>query len=221
LIIGLERRGATGGTGVLYVDDIKLDPTTAAAGRFSVRPWSGDSDSGISSNKTYTHTGKFTGEGVDGEPILAGNGVQFERDRDGSGTNWTLTGPATNVFDTTNPVNVTGDGAALVRGFVYGDQDNNHPVLTLTGLEPGTTYVATFYAVGYGDAGGRFVDVTPGDNPHNPTRIDQNGAGSGNGLLIQYTYTAVGTEMSFVFDALVTGDSWHHYAFSNEVASSN
>ena len=221
LIIGFEPGGAAGGQGVVYFDDIKLDPTIPAAGRFLVRPWSGDADSGMSSNKTYTHTGKFTGEGVDGEPILAGNGVQFERDRDSSGTNWTLTGPATNVFDTSNPVNVTGDGAALVRGFVYGDQDDSHPVLTLTGLEPGTAYVATFYAVGYGDAGGRFVDVTPGDNPHNPTRIDQNGAGAGNGLLIQYTYTAAGTEMSFAFDALVTGDSWHHYAFSNEVASSN
>jgi len=221
LSIGFERIGATAGTGVVYFDDLQLDPTTSPGGTFSVYPWTGDHDSGIHSDKVYTHTGKFSGEGVDGEPLLAGNGVYFERDTNRSGSNWTLTGPATNVFDTSNPVNVTGDGAALVRGFFYGDQDDNHPVLTLTGLAPGTLYVATFYTVGYGEAGGRFTDITPGDNPHNPTRVDQNGAGSGNGQRITYTYIATGAEMSFTFDALVTGDSWHHYAFSNEVASSN
>jgi hypothetical protein len=221
LTIGIERIGATGGTGVVYFDDIKLDPMIPVAGRFSIHSWTGDDNSGISGDTVYTHTGKFAGEGVAGEPFFAGNGVYFERDADGSGTDWALTGPATNVFDTSNPVNVTGDGAGLVRGFVYGDEDTNHPVLTLTGLVPGTTYVTTFYAVGYGEAGGRFVDITPADNPRNPTRIDQNAAGSGNGQLIKYTYVASGTEMSFVFDAIVTGDSWHHYAFSNEVTSSN
>jgi hypothetical protein len=219
--IGFERIGIAGGKGVVYVDDIRLYPMVPLAGTFSIHAWTGDQDSGISSDKIYTHTGKFSGEGDDGEPFLAGNGVYFERDTDNSGTNWTLTGPATSTFDTTNPVNVTGDGAALVRGFFYGDQGDNHPVLTLTNLVPGTAYVATFYTVGYGGAGGRFVDIAPSDNSRNPTRVDQNGAGSGNGQLIKYTYTATSTEMSFVFDALVTGDSWHHYAFSNEVANLN
>ncbi len=221
LSIGFEPVGAAGGTGIVYFDDIRLYPMAAQAGTFSIQPWTGDDDSGISSDKTYTHTGKFSGEGVDGEPFFAGNGVYFERDTDHAGTNWTLTGPATNVFDTSNPVNVSGDSAALARGFFYGDQDNNHPMLTLTNLVPGTTYVATFYTVGYGGAGGRFTDITPGDNPHNPTRLDQNGAGSGNGQLVKYKYTANGTEMSFTFDAMVSGDSWHHYAFSNEVVSEN
>ncbi|MHC4519040.1 MAG: hypothetical protein ACYTAS_10655 [Planctomycetota bacterium] len=219
--IGFERIGIAGGKGVVYFDDIRLYPMVSVAGTFSIHAWTGDQDSGISSDKIYTHTGKFSGEGNDGEPFLAGNGVYFERDTDNSGTNWTLTGPATNIFDTTNPVNVTGDGAALVRGFFYGDQGDNHPVLTLMNLVPGTTYVATFYTVGYGGAGGRFVDITPSDNSRHPTRVDQNGAGSGNGQLIKYTYIATSTEMSFVFDALVTGDSWHHYAFSNEVANPN
>ncbi|MEA3224465.1 MAG: discoidin domain-containing protein, partial [Planctomycetota bacterium] len=207
-------------SGTMYFDDIGLYPSSAEpaapVGTFSIHPWTGDGDSGISSSKTYTHTGKFVGEGTDGEPFSAGNGAYFETDTDHSGANWTLTGAA-NVFGTTNPVNVAGDGAALASGFFYGDEDNNHPVLTLTDLVPETEYVMTFYTVGFGGVGSRFTDITPGDNPGNPTRVDQNGADSGNGQLIKYTYTATGTEMSFMFDAFITGDSWHHYAFSNEL----
>ncbi len=221
LSIGFERIGATGGTGLVYFDDIRLASMASTAGTFSVSPWTGDDDSQISSDKVYTHTGKFSGEGADGEPFFAGNGVYFERDIDGSGVDWTLTGPAINVFDTSNSVDVAGDSADLARGFFYGDLDDSHPVLTLSNLVPGTAYVATFYTVGFGGVGERFTDITPGDNPVSPTRIDQNGAGSGKGQLIKYAYIATGTEMSFMFDALVTADSWHHYAFSNEVASSN
>jgi hypothetical protein len=217
LSIGFERIGLPGGPGVVYFDNIRLYRSIPMIfGTFSIHPWTGDGDSGINSNKTYTHTGKFTGEGTDGEPFLAGNGVYFESDTNHSGTNWTLTGAA-NVFGPTNPVNVAGDGAALASGFFYGDEDNNHPVLTLTDLVPETEYVMTFYTVGFGGVGSRFVDITPGDNPGNPTRVDQNGADSGNGQLIKYTYTATGAEMSFTFDAFITGDSWHHYAFSNEL----
>ena len=218
--LGDKNNPQAGGSGKMYFDDIGLYPSSPepapTVGIFSVHPWTGDGDSGISSSKTYTHTGKFSGEGADGEPFFAGNGVYFECDTNRSGTNWALTGAA-GVFDTTNPVNVTGDSAALARGFFYGDEDNNHPVLTLTGLVPDTEYVTTFYTVGFGGAGTRFVDITPGDNPSNPTRVDQNGADSGNGQLIKYTYTATGTEMSFTFDAFKTADSWHHYAFSNEL----
>ncbi|MBU2635169.1 hypothetical protein KJ841_01680, partial [Patescibacteria group bacterium] len=221
LSIGLERIGAAGGKGVVYFDDIRLYPLfSAVVGTFSIHPWTGDGDSGISSSKTYTHTGKFTGEGTDGEPFFAGNGVYFERDTNRSGTSWTLTGAA-NVFGTTNPVTVADDSAALARSFFYGDEDNNHPVLTLMGLLPNTEYVTTFYTVGFGGAGLRFVDITPGDNLGYPTRVDQNGVGSGSGQLIKHTYTATSTEMSFMFDALKTGDSWHHYAFSNEAVSPN
>jgi len=218
--LGDKSNPQAGGLGMMYFDDIGLYPSSAepapAVGTFSIHPWAGDGDSGISSNKTYTHTGKFTGEGTDGEPFLAGNGVYFESDTNHSGTGWILTGAAS-VFDTTNPVTVAGDGAALASGFFYGDEDNNHPVLTLTDLVPETEYVMTFYTVGFGGVGSRFVDITPGDNPGNPTRVDQNGADSGNGQLIKYTYTATGAEMSFTFDAFITGDSWHHYAFSNEL----
>ncbi len=203
---------------IVYTSPVWTFRTIAeTVGRFSVHRWTGDHDSGISTSKTYTHSGKFIAEGTDGQPFDAGNGVFFERDTNRAGTNWTLTG-APSAFGTGNPVNVAGGGSNLVRGFFYGDTDTVHPVLTLTGLTPGTKYVTTFYTVGFGGAGGRFVDITPSDNPGSPTRVDQNGADSGNGQLFKYTFTATDTQMSYTFDAFSTGDSWHHYAFSNEIA---
>ncbi|MBN1817117.1 MAG: laminin G domain-containing protein [Sedimentisphaerales bacterium] len=185
-------------------------------GRFSVQSWTGDADSGIGTNKTYTHTGKFNGSGADGAVVITINGVGFENDTDHAGVNWTLTG-APNGY-TGFGVNVTGNSANLLTNFFYGDTDTVHPALTLTGLEIGTQYVTTFYTVGFGGAGGRFVDITASDNPTSPWRVDQNGAGSGNGQLIKYKFTATTDTISYSFDALSTGDSWHHYAFSNEVA---
>jgi len=203
---------------VVYTSPIWMFTTVASTvGVWSVQPWTGDADSGLAGFKTYTHTGKFIGSGTDGEPFYAGNGVYFERDTNHAGTGWTLTG-APGVFGTNNPVNVGGDSGNLARGFFYGDTDLDHPVLTLTGLTPGTKYVTTFYTVGFGGAGGRWVDITASDNPTSPFHVDQNGADSGNGQLIKYTFTATTSEMSFTFDAISTGDSWHHYAFSNEVA---
>ncbi|MBN1125407.1 MAG: laminin G domain-containing protein [Sedimentisphaerales bacterium] len=186
-------------------------------GRFSVQPWTGDGDSGIGTNKTYTHSGKFNTGGTDGADFYAGNGVYFEGDTNRAGNGWTLSG-TTGVFGTGNLVNVSGDSANLVRAFFYGDTDDVHPVLTLTGLEIGTQYVTTFYIVGFGGAGGRFVDITASDNASSPWRVDQNGAGNGNGQLVKYKFTATTDTISFTFDALSTVDSWHQYAFSNEIA---
>lgn len=192
-------------------------------GRFSVLPWTGDADSKIASNKTYTHAVKFNGRIADGAVFATINGVNFEDDEDFGGANWSLSEPARNRYEGFG-VNVGGNSANLLHNFFYGDSDTVHPVLTLTGLTVGTQYVTTFYTVGFGGpvnpdgSGGRRVDITASDNPTAPWRVDENGAGSGNGQLIKYKFTATTDTIGFTFDAYTTGDSWHHYAFSNEVA---
>ena len=113
---------------------------------------------------------------------------------------------------------ISGDGLVLAQTFCYGESAGFNPVLTITGLTPGTRYVTTFYTTSFGGAGGRFCNIIAGDNPSNTTRIDENALGDSNGRLIKYTYTATGTEMSFLFAAEYLGNTWHHYAFSNEEA---
>jgi hypothetical protein len=183
-------------------------------GRFSVQNWTGDGDSRIGTYKTYTHKVNFYGPGEDGALINAGNGVFFENDMTRSGTNWSLINvPNDFSWATHTPAIPTGDCGNLVRKFYFGE--NGKPVLTLTGLTLGTKYVTTLYAVSFGGPGERFVNITPSDNPDNPTRIDQNATA---GQLVKYTYTATATEMSFTFLAENPANTWHHYAFSNEIA---
>jgi len=215
------------GDEIVYTSPIWTFTTIdSTVGIFTAHSWTSDGDSGISSTKTYTHSGKFSAGGTDGDPFYAGNGFYFEGDTNYSGTNWTLTG-TTGVFGPTNGANISGDSRNLALGFFYGDSDNIHPVLTLTGLTEGTKYITTFYAVGFGGprdpdnidvAPGRVVHITASDNPMSPTSLDQNIAGGSNGQMFKYTFTATSTEISFEFDADITGHSWHHYAFSNEEA---
>ena len=133
----------------------------------------------------------------------------FENDDNRTGTNWALAGAPSGAG---GGHHVAGDGGALVTNMYY----NTPAELTLTGLTPGTDYVLTKYTRGWGDAGGRKVHfVTSADG--RTTTLDGNVDGDGNGHLFKYVYTAPASgELVLTFNPL-TADSWHHYAFSNEV----
>ena len=49
---------------------------------------------------------------------------------------------------------------------------------------------------------------------------DRYSGSSQDGLIIQCTYVASGTEVEFTFDAVTTSATWHLYAFSNREAVS-
>lgn len=169
--------------------------------------WSDDADSGISVGKTYTHKVNFNAS--EGAPTYV-NGVFFENDSDRTGSNWALAG-ARDATDRGH--NVAGDSGSLVTNMYY----NSDAVLTLTGLNPGQDYILTKYTRGWGDVGGRLVHfVTSADG--RTTTIDGNIDGDGNGHLFNYAYTAPASgELVLTFNPL-GADSWHHYAFSNEIA---
>ena len=185
-------------------------------GSFSGHAWTSDADSDISADKVYTHKVNFGPGGTDGAMVNAGNGVSFENDTNRSGANWSLANVPNNFTGHTPPI--TGDSLALAQAFYFGENAGFCPVLTLTGLTPGTRYVTTFYTTAFGGAGARFCNIIAGDNPYNTTRIDENAPVDRNGWLIKYTYTAPSSEMTFTFAAENPANSWHHYAFSNEEA---
>ncbi len=176
--------------------------------------WTNDADSGISVGKVYTHAVNFKeAEGV----ATTINGIAFENDNNYTGTNWQLQG-TTNAHGPATDYNVTGDGSLLLKNFFYGGT----PTLTLTGLTAGQEYVLTLYTRAWGEPGGRVINVTTSADGRT-VALDQNIAGTtnnkGNGRLFKYSYTApVSGTLTVTFTAQ-TADTWHHYGFSNEVAS--
>jgi hypothetical protein len=189
-----------------FLDKVSITPSTST---FSTRTFSGDADSGISSAKTYTHAVNFNG------PNVTINGVTFTGGGV-TGTNYALT--TTNAGGsssfTTNTSNVTGSSHDLFPQFFYGGTET----LTLTGLTPGTTYTTTLYNSGFGSPGGRWATVS--DSLGNSIVFDENNSDAGNGNLLQDTYTADATgTVAFTFLPTSPGDTYHMYAFSNEVAA--
>jgi hypothetical protein len=110
--------------------------------------------------------------------------------------------------------NLTGSSNLLGSDFFYSGATGGNASLTLGNLVPGQNYVATWYNVGFGAVGGRFVNITPGDTGV-PFLFDENQSGPGNGNLLTYTFTAVAPLITFSFDAVSDGDSFHHYALTN------
>jgi hypothetical protein len=214
---------STGQAGIHFGNpSIYNEPQAAVAGgQWFVKPWTGDADSEISSSKSYTHK-----IGINrATAYTAINGVTFDSPGSGvlSGGTWSITG-APNGF--TNNGNGTGannlpastGSRQLCEEFYYGATNAGATSrITLAALTPGQTYTATFYSVGFGPSNSRQTRITPRDTGIGYL-VDQNVAGSGNGVIVRYRYNAPGDGvMTFDF-ADTQGATWHHYAFSNEVS---
>ncbi len=192
-------------------------PLPPPGGVWSALAWTGDADSGISTAKSYTHKIGLNRAGV----FTAINGVTFDSPGASvmSGAAWSLQG-AVNSFTGNSPTLAGSGSHQLCENFFYGSAlANGTSRLALTGLTPGASYIASFYSVGYGGPGGRIMRITPGDSGVQYT-VDENAADSENGMIVKYHYKAL-TDGSMAFDFLpyTAGATWHHYAFSNEVAT--
>ena len=200
----------------LYMDA----PPVVPGGIWTVKTWTNDATSDISSGKSYTHKIGLNRAGG----YTAINGVTFDSPGTGvtSAANWVLLG-ATNQFNN----NGSGQGANFLPGgsgsfqlcqeFLYGNSFNGKSRIELSNLTPNQTYIATFYATGFGDPPVRRNLITPSDTGIGHI-VDENATRSGNGLIVKYHYKASGNgTIAFDFTPIDSG-TWHHYAFSNEVA---
>jgi hypothetical protein len=99
----------------------------------------------------------------------------------------------------------------LSNGFRY---NGNSQKIRLTGLTQGKAYVFSLYSQAWGSAGRECV-LTCSDSSQTITvQQDQYGSSSQDGLLVECTYIASGTEVEFTISKTGNG-SWHLYAFSN------
>ena len=169
----------------------------------------GDLDSGISSDYTYTAAVNFHGTNQ------TVNGVTFTGTTATSGTGWAITAGLTSSVGASSSTVQGTIGAMLDQGFKYAGDPQK---IKMTGLTDGQAYVFAFYNQAWG--GIRNIDVSCSDLAGS-IRInqDQYDGQTFDGLLVECTYIADGTEAEFTFDG-VTSSTLHLYAFSNRVATS-
>ena len=169
----------------------------------------GDLDSGISSDYTYTAAVNFHGTN---QTI---NGVTFTGTTATTGTGWAITAGFTNSVGSSDSSVQGTMGAMLDQGFKFAGDPQK---IKMTGLTDGQAYVFAFYNQAWGDI--RNFDVSCSDLV-GTIRVnqDQYDGETFDGLLVECTYIADGTEAEFTFDP-VTSSTLHLYAFSNRVATS-
>ena len=185
----------------------------------------GDADSGITSDDSYTHAiniGSATNVTVNGVTFTGeGNGASTN-----SGTNWNITTGFTGHLNDSwmagqpsyNSTVLGNIGTVLDKGFRFGST-GGYQKIKLTGLTDGQVYTFTTYNQSW--AGSRTMKVSCSDLPGATFSFNQDKYQDSayDGLLVECTYVADGTEAEFTVEDVSA--SMHLYAFSNRVASSS
>lgn len=173
---------------------------------------SNDADSGISTNKTYTHAVDL---GTDNTALTI-NDVPFHQGT-ASGTD-AAHGGSYLLSDTTSSFTGNNSGVAaggmheLLEDFYY----NGKPMtLWLNGLQAGSNYVVRFYVSGYSGAS---IDWTVNDAVTNVFRVDRSG-GQTPGAILSYEGTAQAGGLLAFRAAPVGTETFHIYGFTVEQAT--
>jgi hypothetical protein len=205
----LEFLNQTGVDTTLVVDQVSVDPVFTTG--WSASSWSNDASSGISGASPYTHAYNL---GSGANPLI--NGVQFTGV---GGANPSVAGRFAvagmpSVF-TGFVNNVTDPGSnSLASDFVYGGVPGS---ITIDGLKPGNQYQATFYGASFGGGGGRAANFfVNGD----AITVDENTLPNGDGVKLQYTYTADNSgSVTLNVSPYFVNSTIHFHGFANAALS--
>lgn len=203
------------------------NPQANAATTYTVRPWTNDADTGISSSNTYTVAGYLGASTVAPLPTTSLNGVTFTSVNLNGGWIW---GPgfSSTYLDVksgiqTNALTTEGGGSAVLASYYIGLWSGNYeqPInqgLSMTGLTIGESYQLSIFSVASDDATRNALWTFRGGvgDPNQTTfMIDQNAYGDDKGIIVDIFYTASATTMNLIFDRDDNNRPFHLYAFAN------
>lgn len=173
--------------------------------------WTGDADSGVDSGYRYSHAWSLGGSSW----AKTINGVCFSTSHYGNPSvpGSFSTGGLPNPFGDQGR-NISGDSNILGKSFLYGGPNI---FITLNGLKPNTTYVATVYGVDFDAFGTDRSAQFSGTAGGTPQRINLDSYGPNNGITVRYRYTTDGSGSPVTINYSQGGavGSWHTSGFSN------
>jgi len=205
----------TSSDNTLLVDNVQIAPSS---GKWVVDAWNDDASSGLDSSFYYTHAYKFGNSAS-----FSINGVAFTGL---GGNNPQVAGSFSTTFLTAGPAGggatVSGDSANLAVNFDYGQSIpvGSYQSITINGLTPGISYVATIFSYAWDDPSldARRATFSMGDDR---LTVNQDEFGIHNGIRISYTYTADSGGNATINMAPVNiagGYSFHVCGFANREA---
>ena len=216
--------------------DWDIEVVGQQAGYFSTRSWQRDADLPLDSSKTYTHAIDFSPGGTLNQTLPGTTtigGVAFTQESVGngltagisqigghdntSGAGWSITGIEI-AYEGIGPRAPGVAGGVLSDGLVAG---GNNQVIQLLGLIPNTDYVFTWFSPlwnGNTDRVGILDGSDDGIGQGMTIAVVQDA--DAELLISQYRYnTGDSTTFRMHFTSLTPGETLHHYAFTNELAT--
>lgn len=179
----------TPGDTAVLLDDFKVEEI--AHYTWVLRPWTDDISTAIRPGSTLWayHFNSSTATKINGVPVPGIPGANPSvPDR------FEVTGLGSTFANHKNPLSnrgtFGGGSAVMANDFIY---NGNPGIVTVKGLTPGNGYVMSLFGVGFDAPGSRVQTFGAGDD----TRvIDENVFGLGNGLRVDYAFTATNTMQS-------------------------
>lgn len=208
-LLGLTNDTTTDTT--VLIDNFTIAPSTS---RWSFANWTNDASAGIDTTKLYTHAFYFGAT----TPNTNINGVVF---RGAPGANPSVPGFMTTVgFGSIftgdgNVLTAAGGGSAgIASQFIYGGPVQ---VITLSGLQPGSEYVASIYGVGFDVRSyGRSATFNVGTDRKT---INLDHFGNDQGIIVSYRYIADASgSVVLTYTPTESASTFHTYAVANRVA---
>jgi alpha-L-rhamnosidase len=215
--------------------DWEIEVVGQQAGYFSTRSWQGDADLPLDGSKTYTHAIDFSPGGTFNQTLPGTTtigGVEFTKESLGSGFTYNssiggqdnVTGAGWSIDGIEFAYEGNGShapgvaGSELSDGLVAGGET---VVLELTNLAPYTDYVLTWFSPLWNASTDR-VGILDGsdDGLGQGMSIAVVQDANAESLITQYRYnTGNSTVFQMQFENLTPGETLHHYAFINELAT--
>ncbi|MCF7675978.1 MAG: hypothetical protein K9M97_11585 [Akkermansiaceae bacterium] len=169
--------------------------------------WTGDGDSGITSDSEYTVAVNCSGAAV------TVNGVAFEASAL-SGANFLIEG-AVYGWGPGGAPNVTGDSYTLANTFIYG---GNPRTVTLTHLTPGATYETSLFAFGFDASPTTRIQTFASGNER--LVLDQDFYGLQDGIRISYRFVADSSGSKVLtITPVIVANTFHISALANRLVS--
>ncbi len=185
--------------------------TAAQAGTWSTASWTGDATTTIASPQTQWayHFGAATAATVNSVSV-PGIATATVSNTNLSATFGSVVATANNNIST---LGGTGSGV-LGSSFVYQGSPGS---VTVNGLVVGLAYKVSFFGVGYDNVGVTLVTfASSGDN----LLVDESAFGLGNGVRVDYSFTANATTRAFTLTNSNSASTWHQHAIALRLLTS-